>query len=779
MRFPPSTTRLVSCFCLILAPSLPARGQSLQELLVDEGAEKLAKAALAEGDAARGAIVFYQPYLACTKCHLPGKSDRPLGPELSRLDKATTDVHLVESVLFPSKVIRKEFETVVALTADGKTVTGLLEKEDGQTLTLRDVSRNGQLVALAKKDLDGHSVSKTSIMPEGQVNGLASRQQFLDLVRYLMEIRTGGPARARELEPPPASYADRPLPEYENHLDHAGIVRDLDDKALKRGGEIYNRLCINCHGSLDKPGSLPTSLRFAEGKFKNGHDPFTMYQTLTRGFGMMVPQTWMVPQQKYDVIHYIRETYLRKRNPSQYFAVDDRYLQRLPKGDTRGPKPSNILPWEQMDYGPSLLATYEIGTRGENFAYKGNAIRLDAGPGGVSRGRYWMIFDHDTLRVAAAWNGKGFIDWQGINFNGTHAVHPHIVGTVGFANPTGPGWANPADGSFADVRIQGRDERHYGPLPRAWARYRGMYAHGPHTIVSYTVGSTEVLEMPGLARLEPAPVFTRTFNLGPRDRDMVLQVAHLEKGETSAIRDGLAVSKALIAGLAGTTGKSTWLSSDGNLRLRIPAGSEPLRFTLWQCRPGEEPVEKILSTLHIEEPARDLTALTKGGPPRWPQVLTTKVEAGKEDGPFAVDTLSWPTANPWFCRLRFTGFDFFPDGDRAAVCSWDGNVWLVSGLGKQELTWRRIASGLFQPLGLKIVDGKIYVSCRDQICRLHDLNNDGEIDFYECFNNDHQVTEHFHEFAMGLQTDAAGNFYYAKSARHALKAVVPQHGTLL
>ncbi len=32
---------------------------------------------------------------------------------------------------------------------------------------------------------------------------------------------------------------------------------------------------------------------------------------------------------------------------------------------------------------------------------------------------------------------------------------------------------------------------------------------------------------------------------------------------------------------------------------------------------------------------------------------------------------------------------------------------------------------------------------------------------------------------MGLQTDAAGNFYYAKSGRHALDSVVPQHGTLL
>ena len=72
------------------------------------------------------------------------------------------------------------------------------------------------------------------------------------------------------------------------------------------------------------------------------------------------------------------------------------------------------------------------------------------------------------------------------------------------------------------------------------------------------------------------------------------------------------------------------------------------------------------------------------------------------------------------------------------------------------LTWQRIASGLFQPLGLKVRDGPIFVCCRDQIVRLHDLNGDGETDFYECFNNDHQVTEHFHEFAMGLADRRGG-----------------------
>ena len=110
-----------------------------------------------------------------------------------------------------------------------------------------------------------------------------------------------------------------------------------------------------------------------------------------------------------------------------------------------------------------------------------------------------------------------------------------------------------------------------------------------------------------------------------------------------------------------------------------------------------------------------------------------------------------------------------------------GDVWIVEGIDQLEgtLKWKRICSGLFQPLGLKIVNDKIHVTCRDQLARLHDLNGDETIDQIECLNNDHQVTEHFHEFAMGLQTDDEGNFYYAKSARHAKDSLVPHHGTLL
>jgi hypothetical protein len=602
-------------------------------------------------------------------------------------------------------------------------------------------------------------------MPDRLANLLSGRQEFLDLARYVMEIASLGPVRARALRPPDSLVAPPPLPAYERDLDHAGLIRSLDMQSQLRGAATYRRVCANCHGTFEKPGSLPAAPRFAVAAFKNGADPFRLYQTLTHGFGMMTPQTWMVPRQKYDVIHFIRETFLKPHNPAQYVDVDAPYLAGLPTGKGRGPDPSNIEPWASMDYGPSLMATVEVAAG--NIAYKGIALRLDNGSGGVSRGRHWLLFDHDTLRVAAAWSGAGFIDWAGINFNGEHQVHPRIVGHLAFANPVGPGWANPETGRFDDPRPLGRDGKPYGPLPRSWARYRGLYHYGNQGILSYTVGSATVLEMPAYEHTsDDTVVFTRTLNVGRSDRDLLMRVA---PKETPVAFRGDNV------GL---------LEQDGFTVLHIPAAATPAAIKVLVSERGGDALAACAATA---TPPGSLLPFTRGGPSRWPQRLPTQARLGRNEDAFAVDLLSLPEPNPWNCQMRASGFDFAAAGAAAAVCTWDGDVWLTTGLDRLAaspetsvpLAWQRIASGLFQPLGLKISGGKVHVCCRDQIVILHDKNGDGETDFYECFNNDHQVTEHFHEFAMGLQTDEAGNFYYAKAARHALKAIVPQHGTLL
>jgi cytochrome c5 len=546
-------------------------------------------------------------------------------------------------------------------------------------------------------------------------------------------------------------------------VDHSRMIREWNAASLNRGRELYDLICVTCHGTPEKEGTLPTSRAFWKEPFKNGSDPYSIYKTLRDGFGQMPAWPSLTPQRRYDVIHYLREEFLKRHNSTTYFPITSNYLASLPQRTSDGPATREVstprtAPYLRMDFGATLNWTYQISPG--NLAMKGIAIRLDHGPGGISKGRHWVVYDHDTMRLAAGWSGDKFIDWRGIAFDGSHGTHSSIAGDITFALPPGPGWANPKDGTFTDPRPRGADGKPYGPLPREWLRYQGMFQHDGIVALRYSVGSAEIIESPSILTNSESVAFTRRLNIASSRDDLHLRIApagteiHVESDKAVRIheRDGLQV-------------------------LQIPAAETPAKIVI-----ALSSSKKLLNDLKPWLRPEDLTPLLKGGAPKWNLEIQTTIQSGSDQRPFTVETLSLPPdeVNPWKSWMRLSGFDFFPGGDTAAVCTWLGEVWLVRGVGKDEhLRWKRIAAGLFQPLGLKIVDDKILVSCRDQIVRLHDFNADEEIDFYENFNSDHQVTEHFHEFAMGLQTDRAGNFYYAKSARHALPPIVPHHGTLL
>ena len=573
---------------------------------------------------------------------------------------------------------------------------------------------------------------------------------------------------------------DSDLNDYEKDIDHQGMIEAFDKNALKRGSLIYNSNCINCHGVPEVEGSIPNSLKFWAQPFKFGNDPYSMYQTITKGAGLMPPQMALTPQEKYDVITYIRETYIKDQNKTAYFNVDSEYLVNLPKGSSKGPESKPYHPWSDMDYGNFLINTYELvdsetgikrfhspGPRPypdenylkNNFAYKGIAVRLDEGPGGVSKGNAWMIFDHDLMRVAGGWTGEGFIDWEGILLNDHHETYPRTIGKLHFETPVGPAWADPETGSFQDTRFKARDGRRFGPLPKTWSHFKGIYHSGKNIIISYTVGKANILERLGMEKSGKQIIFTRTLNIEPSDKPLRMRVApqgvKVEiKGEGASLTNSNGFVVLEIA-----KGKAA------SIKLFIAGADTSDLAKLVQNAPGPENLDKYL----------------QGGEPQYNQEVVTTIVKGKEDGPIAMDQLTPPYENPWDSRLKLSGIDFLEDANIGVLCTTDGDIWSVKGLtdNTDKLHWKRIASGLFQPLGIKVVKDEIYVICRDQLVKLNDLNGDGETDFYESFNNDHQVTDHFHEFAMGLQTDQQGNFYYAKSGRHAREALIPQHGTLL
>jgi len=470
-------------------------------------------------------------------------------------------------------------------------------------------------------------------------------------------------------------------------------------------------------------------------------------------------------------------------------------------------------PWQAMDYGPFLTASIEAPEPRTNIAFKGVAINLGANFGGEHNEA--VIFDTDLLRYSAGWTGD-FVALKGVVFDGEHWAYPRIAGPQVFGNPTAPGWASGL--KFNDPRAVP-----YGPLPREWAHWQGLYLHGQQVVLAYSVGAMSVLEMPALERSGQCAAFVRTLNLSPSAVENILQLAFDPERRAELLgRDGLktvgsetpaAKSFAVLAlpsgamvssaavrstdavltnptpredllavALVGGPDTARWITTDdGHLRLRLAAHAQPARFKILLWSGPRAALPEFAALVQASPPPADLEPLTHGGPARWPEKIVTQGTLGTNDGPYAIDTLTEPDANPWRSWLRFGGLDFFPDGQRAALSTWNGDVWIVSGVDGdlRNLTWQRIATGLFQPLGLRIVDEQIYVLGRDQITRLHDLNGDGEADFYENFNNDCMVSEHFHEFALDLKTGPDGSFYYIKCACHGTTAKHPHHGTLM
>ncbi len=113
-------------------------------------------------------------------------------------------------------------------------------------------------------------------------------------------------------------------------------------------------------------------------------------------------------------------------------------------------------------------------------------------------------------------------------------------------------------------------------------------------------------------------------------------------------------------------------------------------------------------------------------------------------------------------KPRVGGMNFLPDG-RMVVCCWepDGGVYVLDGVAgddPKKITVKRIAAGLAEPLGLEVVDGRIFVLQKQELTELIDRDKDGIIDEYRCVAAGWGVTPNFHEFAFGL-VHKDGHFY--------------------
>lgn len=415
---------------------------------------------------------------------------------------------------------------------------------------------------------------------------------------------------------------------------------------------------------------------------------------------------------------------------------------------------------------------------GDLLATKGITVKLGSDAA--------ICFDTDTCRCAAGWVG-GFLDVSQCNLTRNQGPWPAIAkGTLVFTTEDGPGWAK--GDSFKDPRKPNSDTRMTngeGPLPKDWAHYRGMYRDGENVVFEYTVGGVRVLDMPRVIP-GPYPAISRVIRIDPSATPMTVSLFKQEHPQT-AVAGAWAHRLQGVVAEDGSGNVAVVLNQPSTLQPKTcgPDGERGrIEQTVVEIGPRNTAIQFEVAIVHIpvtpklradaicaaaeamlanQQPEKeDLTVHTKGGPSHWNPEIETKGTLAPDTSAYVIDTVSLPDKNPWKSWMKPTGFDFFPDG-RAALATMNGDLWIVSGLDARldHVKWKRFATGLYEPLGVKIVDGQIYVLCRDGIVKLHDLNNDDEADFYENFNSDLVSDANYHSFHLDLQTDREGNFYYA------------------
>ncbi len=111
-------------------------------------------------------------------------------------------------------------------------------------------------------------------------------------------------------------------------------------------------------------------------------------------------------------------------------------------------------------------------------------------------------------------------------------------------------------------------------------------------------------------------------------------------------------------------------------------------------------------------------------------------------------------ARPDSFEPKVGGMDVLPDG-RLIVSLWDeeGGVYIMENVDSDnpaDIKAKKIAQGLAEPLGVKVVDGRIFIMQKQEMTELIDTNGDDIIDEYRTHCDDWGASDNFHEFSFGL-----------------------------
>jgi putative membrane-bound dehydrogenase-like protein len=161
----------------LLAASLPGERRLVLERYRD--------AALRDGDAERGRLVFQKN---CATCHNVAGIGVRVGPDIADT-RVKTREQLLSDILNPNGAIDGNYLNYLVSTRSGQVFSGLIAAESASSVTLKRAE--GQTDVILRQDIDEIRSTGASLMPEGLEKNITV-DEMSDLITFLKNWRYEG-----------------------------------------------------------------------------------------------------------------------------------------------------------------------------------------------------------------------------------------------------------------------------------------------------------------------------------------------------------------------------------------------------------------------------------------------------------------------------------------------------------------------------------------------------------------------------------------------------------
>jgi putative heme-binding domain-containing protein len=186
----PADTQFAAANALLSSPDEAIRVAAAKRLSLPAaaGGEPLppvSELVTRSGDAARGKTLFASVG-TCAKCHKVLGEGKDVGPDLSEIGSKLSKEAMYVSILDPSAGVSFNYETYVARTLDGTTLSGILVSQTDDSVELK--TAESIVHKLNRDDIEALKKLPTSLMPADLQKQLKA-DDLVDIVEYLMSLK--------------------------------------------------------------------------------------------------------------------------------------------------------------------------------------------------------------------------------------------------------------------------------------------------------------------------------------------------------------------------------------------------------------------------------------------------------------------------------------------------------------------------------------------------------------------------------------------------------------